>query len=208
VLPIVTYQTLSARGIGIVAALLLSGIWPVGELGLHVARHRRVDELSIIALILLALSVISFLAFNSARLILVKESAVTGLFGLVLLASLAMPRPLMFYFGRKFATDGTAEGVARWDGLWAYPSFRRAQRVLTLVWGLAFLTEAAVRIALSYTLSIGTMVAVSTVLPYAVIAGLTFWTVGYGRRVRARSAVAAGVSGRGSHPPPAITGGG
>lgn len=45
----------------------------------------------------------------------------TGLFGVVVLGSLLLPRPVMFYFGRKFATDGTAEGLAYWNGLWRYP---------------------------------------------------------------------------------------
>lgn len=48
---------------------------------------------------------------SSTRLARV-QSAVTGLFGLVLLISLLLPRPVMFYFGRKFGTDGSREGVA------------------------------------------------------------------------------------------------
>ncbi|MGR6997727.1 hypothetical protein ACU686_05785 [Yinghuangia aomiensis] len=32
----------------------------------------------------------------------------------------AAPRPLMFYFGRKFATDGSEAGVAYWNSMWQY----------------------------------------------------------------------------------------
>jgi hypothetical protein len=93
----------------------------------------------------------------------------------------------MFYFGRKFATDGTPAGVAYWNGLWRYASFRRSQRVVTVVWGVAFLAESLLRIGLSYPLSTSAMAVVSAVLPLAVVAGLISWTVGYGRRVRAAS---------------------
>jgi hypothetical protein len=133
-------------------------------------------------LVFLLLGVVAALGFNSPRLLLIKESAITGLFGVVLLASLLAPRPLMFYFGRKFATDGTPASVAWWNGMWQYPAFRRSQRVITIVWGVAMLSEALVRIALTYVLSTGTMVAVSSVLPYIVLGALIFWTIMYGKR--------------------------
>jgi hypothetical protein len=181
-LPIATYLVLAGGGMSAVAALAISGVWPLLELLLTVARTKHVDEFSVIVLIFLVLGIITAVAFNSARLLLVKDSALTGLFGLVLLGSLLAPRPLMFYFGRKFATDGTPERVAWWNGLWQYPDFRRGQRILTIVWGAAFLGEAVLRILLSLTLPVSVMVVINNVLPYAVLAALIFGTVQFGRR--------------------------
>ncbi|MFD0823021.1 VC0807 family protein, partial [Micromonospora zhanjiangensis] len=190
VLPYLTYAVLVDRGTGVVAALAISAVWPAVEiLGSYLIR-RRIDDFGVLTLVLIGLGVASSVIFDSERLALVKESAVTGLFGLVLLGSLLMPRPLMFYFGRKFATDGSAERLAWWNGLWRYAGFRRTQRVLTLVWGTTFLVEAIIRIVLSYQLPVGTMVLVSNILPFVVIAALVFWTVGYARRSRARAAAA------------------
>src|SRR5262249_5593683 len=127
-LPIATYILLSGNGMATVWALAISGAWPLLELALSFARTRHVDEFSIMVLIFLVSGMIAAVAFNSARLLLIKDSAVTGLFGLVLLGSLLARRPLMFYFGRKFATDGTPEKIAWWNGLWEqYPDFRRGQ---------------------------------------------------------------------------------
>ncbi|HEY3482064.1 MAG TPA: VC0807 family protein, partial [Streptomyces sp.] len=127
------------------------------------------------------------LAYNSSRMIFLKDSALTGLVGLAFLASLALERPLMFYFGRKFATDGTAEGVARWNGLWEqYPGFRTVQRRLTVIWGVAFVLEASVKAVLVYQLSTGTMVGVSNTLPLAVTALLVAYTIRTGRKGEAR----------------------
>ncbi|SDF23488.1 VC0807 family protein [Pseudonocardia oroxyli] len=89
------------------------------------------------------------------------------------LGSLLLRRPLMFCFGRKFGTDGSAEGIARWNSFWDDLSvFRHGQRVMTVVWGLAFVVEALVRIPLVYALSVSVGVVLADVLPFVVIAGL------------------------------------
>lgn len=188
VAPIVIYSLLTDRGVGEIPALLLSGVGPALELILTVVRTRRVDEFSIVVLIFLAIGVVTSLLFGDPRLLLVKEAAGTGLFGLVLLASLFARRPLMFYFGRRFATDGTPEGVARWNDMWQYPGFRRVQRVITVVWGLTFVGEAVLRIVLTYLLPIPVMVVINSTVPYVILALLSVGTAIYGRRRRAAAA--------------------
>lgn len=185
-LPIVTYDVLSDRGLGQVPALLISGVWPILETVLTLVRARRVDEFGMIVLVFIVVGVISMVAFNSPRLVLVKESAGLGLFGLVLLMSLLAPRPLMFYFGRRFATNGEPARIAWWNGLWQYPGFRRSQRMLTVVWGTVLALTSAVCIGLTYLLSVATMVVITNVVPYVVLAVLIAGTIGYGRRAGRR----------------------
>jgi len=136
-------------------------------------------------LALLPTSVVVAALFDDPQLLLVKDSALTGLLGLVFLGSPLAPRPLTFFFGRKFATSGNPDRIAWWNGLWQFPAFRRAQRVPTVVWGLAYLGEALLRIALSFVLPVPAMVAVNTVLPLVVTALLIAGTVLDGRRARA-----------------------
>ncbi|MFF4405842.1 VC0807 family protein [Streptomyces sp. NPDC001262] len=191
VAPIMTYNQLTSAGYGEVTALLASAAWPVADIAVYLAWHRRVDEFAVISLVFMALTIAVTLAGpQSARLILVKDSLVTGIFGLACLASLAAPRPMMFYFGRKFATDGTTAAVAWWNGLWQYEGFRRVQRNLTIGWGLAYIAEAVLRVALSYVLSTSAMVTVNSVLSYAVTGVLIFWTITYARRSRPKTAAA------------------
>lgn len=198
-LPLLTYFLLTGAGWSAVPALLVSGAWPAVETVLLVVVRRRIDEFGLLSLVFIALGVVAGVGFNSDRLVLVKESAVTGLFGIVVLGSLALPRPLTFYLGRKFATDGTAAGVEYWNGLWRYPKFRHTQRVVAVVWGVGFLAEALLQIALTYALSTSAMVVVSAVLPMVLVASLITWTVSYGRRAR-RAAI--GASGAASGPLP------
>src|SRR5579871_6652182 len=124
VLTVVAYQVLLSHHVPSVTALILTALipaaWTVGSL----AHSRRVDTLGAVSLILLVLSLVASLVSGNAQFILIKESFLTGLFGLVFLGSFLLPRPLMFYFGRQFATGGEPHRIAYWDSLWQYPSFR------------------------------------------------------------------------------------
>lgn len=188
-LPWITYNQLTGHGVDEVPALLIVSAWPALEIGLYFALHRRVDEFGMLILLTLLLGAAGALAYNSSKMIFLKDSALTGLVGLAFLASLALERPLMFYFGRKFATDGTDEGVAQWNGMWEqYPGFRAGQRRLTAIWGVAFVLEASVKAVLAYRLSTGTMVGVSNALPLVVTGLLVVYTIRMGKKGAARRA--------------------
>ncbi|MCC9311341.1 hypothetical protein LN042_30495 [Kitasatospora sp. RB6PN24] len=172
-------------------AVLLSGLGPVLDIAIYLAWHRRVDEFAVVSLTFVLLTVVvSFIGPHDAKLLLAKDSAITGLFGLLCLVTLLAPKPLMFYFGRKFATDGTAEQVAWWNGLWQYDGFRTVQRNLTIGWGVGFLVEAAIRLVCVYTLADSQVVTVNSFLPYAFTGGLVLWTMMYAKRARARGEAA------------------
>ncbi|GHF54394.1 hypothetical protein GCM10010218_39560 [Streptomyces mashuensis] len=190
ILPFVTYGMLTDHGVSQVKALLLISLWPAVETLLHLAIRRRVDEFGMMMLILMLLGALSATAYNTTELVFLKDSAITGLLGLSFLGSLLLRRPLMFYLGRKFGTDGTPEGLAHWNGLWEFPGFRRTQYLLTTVWGLGFLAEAAIRAVLTYTLPTDAMVLVNNVLPLVVVAALVTWTTRVAKAGRARSAAA------------------
>ncbi|MYT22299.1 hypothetical protein GTW69_18710, partial [Streptomyces sp. SID7760] len=159
VAPILTYNQLHDHGWSEFSALLVSGAWPVLDSAISLAWRRKLDEFAIVTLVFLVITaVVSLVGAHSARALLIKDSGVTGLFGLLCLATLLAPRPLMFYFGRKFATDGTPESTAWWNGLWQFDGFRRTMTVMTTVWGIAYLAEAAVRVGLVFVLPTDTMV--------------------------------------------------
>ncbi|MFC9281137.1 VC0807 family protein [Streptomyces collinus] len=191
VAPILIYNQLHDHGYSDSVAILCSGLGPALDIAIYLAWHRRIDEFAIVSLAFMALTfVISFVGPDDPRLLLAKDSFVTGLLGAVYLTTLAAPRPLMFYFGRKFATDGTPQMIAWWNSMWQYPGFRRVQRILTVVWGVTFILEAALRIVLVYQLSHSQMVTVNSLLPYAVIGLLVYWTMAYARRASARGRAA------------------
>lgn len=189
VLPFATYVLLTrVLGTGEVTALLVSGIWPVLEIGYTLVKQGVVDEFSVFVLVGIVIGVVTALFSDDARAVFLKDSIAMGLIGVVMLVTLVVGRPLTFYLGRRFATDGSAVQRQWWNGLWQHPQFRSVQRRIGLMWGVTLLGEAVVRALLTLTLGTEPMVLVNNIVPLVVIAGLVFLTIAIGRRAQAAAA--------------------
>ncbi len=136
----------------------------------------------------LAVSGVAFAVGGGPRVLLIRESFVSAALALACLVSLALPRPLMFYFGRWFATRGEAKAQAAYDSSWSIPGFRAANRRITLVWGFAFGAEFGLRVAMAFTLPIAVVLAAGPLVLAAITAATIAWTFAYARRARARGA--------------------
>jgi intracellular septation protein A len=183
--PLVTYSVVRSAGLGAVPALLLSGVLPALGVLLGFARHRRVDAVGILVLAGVAVGTLLGLISGNERLILAEGSVPTAIFGLACLGSLRASRPLIFRFAREFIGADTPQG-RDFAAKWQYAGFRRVFRLLTVVWGAAYLAEAAARVVIIEMASTGTALAVSKIMPYVVAALLIGWTNVYGRRARRR----------------------
>lgn len=93
-------------------------------------------------------------------------------------------RPLVFYFGQRFATGGTPEGIKWWNGLWQYEGFRHSQRVINVVWGIAFLVEAIVKAILIAALSFDSAYVWTQILPIVAVAIALLFTFRMARKAR------------------------
>jgi hypothetical protein len=183
--PLATYSMVRSAGLGAVPALLLSGVFPALGVLLGFARHRRVDTVGILVLAGVAVGTILGLISGNERLILAEGSVPTAIFGFACLGSLWASRPLIFRFALEFIGADTPKGrdfVAKWQ----YPGFRHVFRLFTLVWGAAYLAEAAVRVVIIEVTQAGTALLVSKIMPYAVAALLIGWTNVYGLRAKRR----------------------
>jgi hypothetical protein len=183
--PLAIYSMVRAAGLGAVPALLLSGVSPAFGVLLSFARHRRVDAVGILVLAGVAVGTILGLVTGNERLILAEGSVPTAIFGLACLGSLRASRPLIFRFALEFIGAGTPQG-RDFAGRWQYAGFRRVFRLMTVVWGAAYLAEAAARVVIIELVPAGTALAVSKTMPYVVAALLIGWTTAYGRRSRRR----------------------
>ena len=181
--PLVAYQMLRSAGLSSVSALILSGVLPgIAVLG-GLIRHRHLDAVGVLVLAGIAVGTVLGLLSGNARLVLMEGSVPTAVFGLLCLASLRSRRPLIFRFALDFMGPDTPRG-RDFDGLWRYPGFRHVFWLFTVVWGLAYLAEAAARIVIVETTSTGTALAVSKVMPYVVAGVLSAWMFLYGRHAR------------------------
>jgi hypothetical protein len=124
---------------------------------------------------------IAGLVSHSARPVLLEGSVPTAVFGVACLGSLCTRRPLMFGLGLEFTGPDSAQGQEM-TRLWQYEGYRRVFRIITAVWGVGFLIEAALRVVIVYSTSTGTALALSNVTPFVWAGALSAWTVAYGLR--------------------------
>lgn len=181
--PLLVYSLLRGRGYSEVSALILSGIFPALGVALTVLRHRRLDAVGALVLLGILVGTVLGLASGNARLVLIEGSVPTGIFGLVCLGSLWTSRPLIYRFAIEFIGPDSPKG-REFQDLWQYPGFRRIFRLMTIVWGVAYLAEAAARVVIVEITSAGTALAISKVMPYTVAALLVAWMIAYGRHAK------------------------
>lgn len=178
--PLATYSVLRSVGLSTVTALVLSGVIPALGMAVGFVRHRHVDVVGALVLAGIVVGSVLGLLTHDPRAVLTEGSVPTVVFGAACLGSLATKRPLMFGLSLEFIGPDSPTG-REMTNLWQYAEFRRIFRTITIVWGVGFLLEAALRVVIVYNTSTGTAMATSKVTPYLWIAGLMAWTVAYGR---------------------------
>jgi hypothetical protein len=190
-LPLITVQVLLRTGTPPVTALAIAAIFPFADAVIGLARKRTFDPIAILSLIAIVIGIGTSGITGNAGFAVAKESLFTAVFGVLFLGSLAAPRPLMFQFGKTYATGNDPAAAAARDERWALPAFRRTLRTITLIWGCGLLLEAGLRVVAAFTLPVTTSTIVSPALGIATFAVLIVWTTRYARAVRRRLATAA-----------------
>jgi len=185
-MPILAFNALTSCGVSTLWALLAGGLFPaINNLRVW-ARSRRLEPLGIIVMIFLVIGTVASLISGSVFVALIKDSFLTATFGLICLGSLLAERPLMFYVIRQFVAGDDPVRLEWWNSLWQEPNFRTAQRLVTAVWGIAYLVEALLRVGFAEVLPPAQVVTISPVMAFGVMILLITWTRRYMLAVRER----------------------
>lgn len=192
--PIIVQSVARSYGAGLVGALALSGIPPAAWITVGMLWRRRLDAVGVFVLTSIILATLIGLATGSGRLYLLDGAILTGVLGLVCLASLAAPRPLMFHFA--LASNGGVESSRgrEFADRWRYAGFRRVFVVMTAVWGVAFVLQAAINVVIIEATSTDKAFVINKILPYVFLALLMAWTFAYGLRAKRRGEAASGAA--------------
>ncbi|MCH1866499.1 VC0807 family protein [Nocardioides sp. CFH 31398] len=182
-LPVGAYLVLVALGWEPVWALAGSATVSVVVLGLDWRRTRRLDALGGLVLLRFALSLALAWLAGDARVLLVKDSAVTGLIALVGLVSLTWERPAI----ARVRADLSGDPEAFHAGLRERDDLRRLHRRLTLVWVAGLLAEAAGSTTMALLAPITVAVVVTNLTGPAVVVGLVAVTEVAARRTARRA---------------------
>lgn len=139
-----------------------TSIWPILGASLvptisnifNFVRRRSFDVVGIIVLLGLLVGLAPAAFGGSQRLLLLRESFVTGLLGLILILSAVLHRPLAYYVIREFLLANEALPHERWDVLWQSGFFRHTIRGITLGWGALLLGEFVMRAFMALRMNI------------------------------------------------------
>lgn len=173
VLPVVVYAAIRPHLSSDVEGLLIILVFPLAEIAYEAARTRRLEPIGIISIAGITLGVVSALALGgNVTLLKVRNSAVTGVFGVGCLISLLLSRPAMWHLARAFAAEGHVDKQSAFDTLWALPGVPVRFHLITGIWGMALVVEAAIQLSLALTMSTSVFLAASVILNVTVLAGL------------------------------------
>jgi len=172
------------------AALIVAGCFSAGWILLQFVRRRRVDAVGIIVLSGFVVGVLSStLLGGNAYVLKVRDGFFTALFGVACIVTVfTHDRPTLFYVGRYLSAGNDPVKVSAFDRLHELPVGRRTFRVLSIVWGVGLVVEAAFRLTLADVLPTGTFLAVSPFLTAGVVGGLFAFTALYTRRIEGAAA--------------------
>ncbi len=180
-LPWLVY-TLAKPRLGEVHAIMASAGPPMVWSLVEFARRRTFDAISVLVLGGIALSLIGYAFGGSPRLLLMRESLVTGLIGLAFLGSAAIRRPLIYVLANATMTRRSAAEGEEFRAARDQPGFRRAMTVMTLVWGSGFVAETCVRSVLVFSIPVSRFLIIAPIMGYGTIGLLALWTFLYARR--------------------------
>ncbi|MFE0461238.1 VC0807 family protein [Kitasatospora sp. NPDC058965] len=181
-LPAAVYYVSRWAGVEVRPALVAGGAVALARVGFIAVARRRLDGLGAVVAVTFALVLAVSVLTGDPRILLAREPLVSGSLGLLLLGSCLLGRPVLYSLVRRL-NSGRGELLARWDELWrTTPSFRRVFTLMSLVWGVGLVVEAAVRISLVYLLPVDTAAGTSTLVQLATVVLLGGWSLWYRRR--------------------------
>jgi hypothetical protein len=150
------------------------------------ARKRHLDITGVIVIAGLVLGLGLVLLGGSPRLLLVRDSFITGAFGLVFLGSLLFRRPLLFYISQQLSAGTDPVLRAEWDARYEESPSHLGLSLITGVWGVILVAEAGLRTIIALTIPIPVFMAVWPFINLGMFGLASLWTFLYGRRLQER----------------------
>lgn len=159
--------------LGAYQSLLIAALPPVIWSVVELCRNRRLDALSLLVIGGIALSLLAMGFGADERVLLIRESWITGGMGLMLLGSACIKRPLLPILVnaimRRQASPLHAQQAV------VHPMFQSSLKTGTWVWGLGLITEAGLRLWMAMHWPIATNLLYGPIISYGIMALLVLW---------------------------------
>jgi hypothetical protein len=178
--PLVAYYGLRALGVSEYVALLSATVLSGVRVVYGVVKSRRLDPFAVYLLLTFGLSLAVGLATTDPKLILIGNTLVNGIGGLLFLGSCVVGTPLTQVVGERFRPAEEADPTPT-EGV----RIRRVHVLLSAMWGVGLLVEVAIRLVVIAHLSVDAANGVNSAITLPVIGVLVLATVVVSRRAAA-----------------------
>lgn len=197
--PIIVYYPLRLLGVSVVLAMTAATGVALARLAFVALRDRRFDGFAALMAVMFGIGLALTLITGDPRVVLAKDSVVTGVVGIVFLGSCVVGRPLMYALARR-TLPPERQAVAD-ERLRTDPAYRRHLVTLSAMWGALLLAEAVLRLVLVYALPVDVVYGFSHLMQFAAIGLGVVCSMLYGKRARRRDALAVSTPSTRSTPP-------
>lgn len=185
-IPMLVYKFLTNYYSSLVSLIIATSI-PLLDNLCSIITQKKIDVFAMFMLVGFVLSITAFFLGGNDRLILLRESFVTGIMGIIFIISLLFPKPIVYYFALRFIADPTKK--SKIESNWQYPSVRSIYRLMSAMWGVMLLIEALLKTYLVYHLSIMAFLAVSPFVLYGIIGIAIVFTIAFQKQLKKNMAI-------------------
>ncbi len=165
-----------------ITALIIATMIPLADNLYHIIKDKKIDAFAMFILVGFIIGIIAVLLGGNEKFLLLRESFITGILGFIFLISLIFPKPLIYYFAERFSNSDKINKEFL-EKRWESPYFRHSIKLITLVWGIALVLEAIIKVVLVFILSISAFLVISNFVSYGIIGLAIFWTISYRKKM-------------------------
>lgn len=189
ILPLITYKILINHIPSSIAALIISTTIPIIDNIYHIIKEKKIDIFASLIILGFIVGIISMLFSGSQKLLLIRQSYITAVIGILFLISMFFPKPMIYYLAKKFinSQDKYAKNnKSTIDEKCKNLHFRFSMKFLTFIWGICFVLEAVCNISLVFILSVSKYMLISPLVSYGFIGCATFITFFYRKKIKSK----------------------
>lgn len=188
ILPLITYKILINHILSI-TALIISTTIPIIDNIYHIIKEKKIDIFASLIILGFIVGIISMLFGGSQKLLLIRQSYITAVIGIIFLTSMFFPKPMVYYLAKKFINSQdkyVKNNKSTIDEKWKNPHFRFSMKFLTFIWGICLVLEAVCNISLVFILSISKYMLISPLVSYGFIGCAVFITFFYRKKIKSK----------------------
>lgn len=188
ILPLITYKIL-INHIPSITALIISTTIPIIDNIYHITKEKKIDIFASLIILGFIVGIISMLFGGSQKLLLIRQSYITAVIGILFLTSMFFPKPMIYYLAKKFINSQdkyVKNNKSTIDEKWKNPHFRFSMKFLTFIWGICLVLEAVCNISLVFILSVSKYMLISSLVSYGFIGCAAFITFFYRKKIKSK----------------------